>query len=506
MTTAEAKPEVRNGATSRCASFSLLMVNHAGRRQNALRLRDTYRHAVHSGRRSLCVKDIMRSSFTTLVLTALTVALQSDITAAERVYSNLQYWDGNTLFGETGDLFAQQFLVGENNEVTTVALGLFRNGSPNGSLDVQIWDDDGIGAPGQMVARVGTVEDLGSLDRRPSVSIGEALPDGATVFRTQIMGLQLNTPYYVVVSFEDVFGDNGNTVNWQLAERPEGANGAMEAQVFQPSDNEWRFLDQIPGVPDRPWYFNMAIEAELAQMSGTLRAGDADQNLDFDQLDLVQVQIAAKYLTGQTATWGDGDWDAAPGGKVGSPPVGDGLFNQMDIIAAVASGHYLTGPYAALQRNGQTSDDQTSVIYHAGTGELAVDVPDGVELTSINIDSAAGIFTGREAANLGGSFDNDADNNIFKATFGGSFGSTGFGNVAQTGLSEEFVLGDLTLIGSLAGDGDLGAIDLVYVPEPASAFLLAIGIVSGLAHGRRRLSRRIHNARMQSTFGEHHNG
>ena len=39
-----------------------------------------------------------------------------------------------------------------------------------------------------------------------------------------------------------------------------------------------------------------------------------------------------------------------------------------------------------------------------------------MELTSINIDSAGSIFTGAAAENLGGSFDNDADNNIFKAT------------------------------------------------------------------------------------------
>ena len=53
-----------------------------------------------------------------------------------------------------------------------------------------------------------------------------------------------------------------------------------------------------------------------------LRAGDADQDLDFDQLDLVKVQIAAKYLTGSAATWGDGDWDGAPGGKQGGTASG----------------------------------------------------------------------------------------------------------------------------------------------------------------------------------------
>jgi hypothetical protein len=130
-------------------------------------------------------------------------------------------------------------------------------------------------------------------------------------------------------------------------------------------------------------------------------------------------------------------------------------------------------------------DGQASVIYNAGTGELAVDAPAGIELTSINIDSAGGIFTGEAAQSLGGSFDNDADNNIFKATFGGSFGSVSFGNVAQTGLSEEFVVGDLSVVGSLAGGGDLGNVDLVYVPEPGSALLLSVGLAIGLAHFRR---------------------
>lgn len=77
-----------------------------------------------------------------------------------------------------------------------------------------------------------------------------------------------------------------------------------------------------------------------------LQAGDADQDLDFNQLDLVQVQIAAKYLTGQAATWGEGDWNGAPGGSPGNPHLGDGLFNQLDIVAAQQAGLYLRGAYA----------------------------------------------------------------------------------------------------------------------------------------------------------------
>lgn len=229
-------------------------------------------------------------------------------------------------------------------------------------------------------------------------------------------------------------------------------------------------------------------EAETPVSLELLNAGDADQDFDFDQRDLVQVQVAAKYLTGQAATWGDGDWNGAPGGSQGSPPAGDGLFNQLDIIAAQQAATYLTGPYAAIQSDGRSGDGQTSVVYSPDTGELAVDAPLGVELTSINIDSAASIFTGDAANNLGGSFDNDSDGNIFKATFGSSFGSISFGNVAQAGLSEEVVLGDLSVVGSLAGGGELGEVDLIYVPEPTSALLLCVGLVIGLIHFRRATS------------------
>jgi hypothetical protein len=211
-----------------------------------------------------------------------------------------------------------------------------------------------------------------------------------------------------------------------------------------------------------------------------LQPGDTQQDLDFDQVDVVLVQVAAKYLSGQPARWGEGDCNGAPGGGPGFPPPGDGLFNQLDIIAALRTNLYLTGPYAGTEPAGVRGDTQTSIVYDAKTGELAVDAPAGTELTSISVDSSAGVFTAQPAQNLGGSFDNDADGNIFKATFGSSFGSLSFGNVAQPGLSEEFVVGDLNVVGSLSGGGDLGVVDLVYVPvpEPAGILLAVVGIVA----------------------------
>ena len=279
---------------------------------------------------------------------------------------------------------------------------------------------------------------------------------------------------------------------WANRLRPLGWN-ADEADAYSPEEiASGEFMDDYDLIIDSTGRLSHGGTGEIvfAKEGGArpaLQPGDADQDLDFDQLDLVRVQIAAKYLTGGAATWGDGDWNGGPGGSQGSPPPGNGLFDQLDIIAALNAGKYLAGPYAAIQTDGRQGDVQTSIIYNAITGEVAVDAPAGKELTSVNIESAAAIFTGAPAQNLGGSFDNDADNNIFKATFGSSFGSLSFGNVAQPGLAADVVANDLTVVGSLAGGGDLGAVDLVYipVPEPATLVLFALGVM--VACGRRRV-------------------
>ena len=102
--------------------------------------------------------------------------------------------------------------------------------------------------------------------------------------------------------------------------------------------------DATTGVA--PWEIWRA-EAEEPFAPLMLQAGDADQDLDFDQLDLVRVSQAGKYLTEQAATWGEGDWNGAPGGFPGSPPAGNNRFDQLDIVVALAAEQYLKGPYAA---------------------------------------------------------------------------------------------------------------------------------------------------------------
>ncbi len=132
-------------------------------------------------------------------------------------------------------------------------------------------------------------------------------------------------------------------------------------------------------------------------------------------------------------------------------------------------------------------DDETSIVYHAGTGEASVDTPAGAKLTSVNIDSASGIFANHEAAqNLDGRFDNHANNNIFEATFGSNFGTLSFGTIATPGLEKLFVANDLTVVGSLDGGDNLGAVDLAYVPDPTALALLGVVLVALLRVRMRR--------------------
>ena len=223
-----------------------------------------------------------------------------------------------------------------------------------------------------------------------------------------------------------------------------------------------------------------------------LSPGDANRDFAFDQDDIVQVLVqGSKYLTGQAATWGEGDWDGAPGGYPGEPPTGDGLFDQQDIIAALQAGVYLTGPYGALSTatGGFDGDDQTSIKYDPATGELGVGAPAGKDLTSINITSEGSKFIGDKPAVLDGAFDNFAPDNIFKATFGGMFGAISFGNVLAPGMSADAVIKDLAVVGSLAGGGDLGDVDLCCIPEPSAIVLTLLGLLAVFSERRMRNDR-----------------
>lgn len=131
---------------------------------------------------------------------------------------------------------------------------------------------------------------------------------------------------------------------------------ALEEVLLTEGLERWQHLfGRAASLCQRPWWVS-----NVRDSSPGLFAGDADQDFDFDQLDLVRVQIAAKYLTGEPAAWGEGDWNCAPGGSQGNPPLGDGVFNQLDIISALSAGFYLVGWYGGPSGGGAPSHSATN--------------------------------------------------------------------------------------------------------------------------------------------------
>ena len=238
----------------------------------------------------------------------------------------------------------------------------------------------------------------------------------------------------------------------------------------------------------------------LAPVVGTNIAiipGDGDLNGTFDTGDIVLALGGSKFEKGLAATWAEGDWDAAPddnntydsletGG--GTPPVGNGVFDTSDVVAALGGGHFEKGSVLAALKDPAEGEgtDQVVVTYDAADGNVSVNATQPI--TSISLESASGIFTGSAAANLGGPFDVDTDVKVFKAVFGDQFSEVDFGAVAGAGLAKEVLLDDLTASGSLAGGGGTFGPDvqLNYIPEPSTMVLLSLGFVGLVVCARRK--------------------
>ena len=122
---------------------------------------------------------------------------------------------------------------------------------------------------------------------------------------------------------------------------------------------------------------DIVVESKLALAFGpNLQPGDGNQDLQFNQFDIILAQQGAKYRTGRPATWPEGDWDAAPGGTVGSPPVGDGIFDQRDIIAALRTALYRQNNYAAENNNdvaGETTPELVRTQAMPKVGDVNLD-------------------------------------------------------------------------------------------------------------------------------------
>lgn len=86
-------------------------------------------------------------------------------------------------------------------------------------------------------------------------------------------------------------------------------------------------------------------------LTPTVVPGDSNGDGLFSQLDIVAVLQAGKYLSEETATFGEGDWN------------GDGHFNQLDIVAALQTGNYLHEPDAALLAKSDVNPEAVDELF-----------------------------------------------------------------------------------------------------------------------------------------------
>lgn len=145
-----------------------------------------------------------------------------------------------------------------------------------------------------------------------------------------------------VVSAADIDGDgdldvisskSGSRANISWYENTDGKGNFGEPQLITTALNGFSSMDVAD--LDRDGDFDvLSAYGWYKNLSSPVAAGDSNRDFQFDQQDIVLVLKAAKYLTGEPATFEQGDWNE------------DGVFDQLDIVAALATGNYLQGLFA----------------------------------------------------------------------------------------------------------------------------------------------------------------
>ena len=209
------------------------------------------------------------------------------------VYDNMELAPIDNIPGAIGPRFtshqedlAQQFLMGEQTNISSVSLLLNRVGSPTGEVSVEIWEDRQPGQPSSLVTSVGTI-DLAELSTTPE----------EVTFDTLVTGLTAGAPYHVVLnnlgtsinSAQDsyrfaVLGSNDDVA-------AEGTNGAAFLLGSSPEEFQgaWTPVPETLGCHPTggcPNYLRMHVE------SATL-LGDFDEDgaLDADDIDALTASV-----------------------------------------------------------------------------------------------------------------------------------------------------------------------------------------------------------------------
>lgn len=134
---------------------------------------------------------------------------------------------------DPGDRFiAQPFQTGPQEVVSSVIVNLYRNGSPTGLMNLEIWDDDA-GIPGALVESVGSIN-TANLPGSP----------GYVAFDTSIE-LSPNSTYHLLLDSGSVPSSSSNSFRFGVATTDSGTNGAGKLLYQIPSQGRWVTVDSV---------------------------------------------------------------------------------------------------------------------------------------------------------------------------------------------------------------------------------------------------------------------
>ena len=261
--------------------------------------------------------------------------------------------------------------------------------------------------------------------------------------------------------------DNGQPINWGV--------GHLGYGVFLTRETN---TSTEPGPDDPPYqpgisYFAGATEVHLFQACD----GDTNGDGNLDGNDIQRILSELKFNSGEPADWTQGDFD------------GDNDCDGDDIQLILATGLWPTMDYDTIPVVAPP-EGSVDLIVDPATGMVQISA-DELTLSGYVIESAAGVFTGQPAENLG-LFVEDTDTRISGNLDLALSGMHDLGAVIGSQwnvLIEE----DLTFTYTIAGSPGIHAGTLVVIPEPGTLVLLALGALCVLGYRwrtRTRLARR----------------
>jgi hypothetical protein len=231
--------------------------------------------------------------------------------------------------GQAGGDFTIEFSVTSPIQQITGSMDRIEvNIGDSFSMPVVLSTSDANPAQGGVALRLHFDSSFLRFDKAVNIFAEGLIAEPVVLLDTDDLDADPRTDRFVLIAWDSPIGDE-----WPGTEEP--------LQLF--TANFTVVGDQPSGLPSQLRFSGDAANGyefastpiDVVLADSRFRAGDANRDFVFNQLDVVQVLTRGKYQSQSKAEWADGDWN------------GDGVFDQLDIVAALQTGHYLQGPYTA---------------------------------------------------------------------------------------------------------------------------------------------------------------